>query len=424
MGERFGRSARCHAERSEASVPIPAFGPFAERRLTTSQPQPSAHLARFADTSRANRARGTPIHRDDQPLPLNLAEYESAAAALLPKAVYDYVAGGAGDEVTLRDNRAAFDRWRLLPRVMTGAGAPRLATTVLGQPTSMPVLTAPSAFHRLAHPDGELASAAAARRADVIYTMSTAATHPIEAVAPRAGRWWFQLYVYRDRGVTRELVARAEAAGASALVVTVDTPVVGRREADERNRFALPEGLGFANFARPAERDLDTTAAGSALGAYSQFEPVLRWTDLDWLASSTRLPVLPKGILAPDDARLALDHGARGIVVSNHGGRQLDSAVAALDALPAVAAAVDGRCELLLDGGVRRGVDVLKALALGARAVTIGRPIHWGLALGGEDGLVRLLELLRAEIALALQLAGLDDVTRIDRSLVVPAGPI
>jgi 4-hydroxymandelate oxidase len=356
--------------------------------------------------------------------PLNLAEYEAAAAALVPKAAFDYVAGGAGDEVTLRENRAAFDRWRVLPRVLTGAGEPRLATSVLGTEASMPVLVAPSAFHKLVHPDGELASAGAARRAGIVYTMSTAASYPIEAVAPRAGAWWFQLYVYRDRAITRELVARAEAAGASALVVTVDTPIVGRREADERNRFSLPFGVTFANFDRPEQREMPANAEGSGLATYVQFESVLRWSDLDWLASITRLPVVPKGILAPDDARLALEHGARGIVVSNHGGRQLDSAVAALDALPAIAAAVDGRCELLLDGGVRRGVDVLKALALGARAVTIGRPIHWGLAVGGEDGLVRLLELLRAEIALALQLSGLDDVAQVTRSLVLPTGPL
>jgi 4-hydroxymandelate oxidase len=355
--------------------------------------------------------------------PLNLHEYEAAARALLSTMAYDYVAGGSGDEVSLHANRAAFARWRFLPHVLRGLRQVTTATTVLGQTVAMPVLLAPSGFHRLAHDEGELATARAAKSAGTIYTMSTAANVAMEEVAPQAGPWWFQLYVFTDRGVTRDLVERAEAAGASALVVTVDVPLLGRREADERNRFALPPGLTMANLQAPEHRQVQAVGDGSGLNTYiaSVWHSALSWDDLDWLASLTSLPVIPKGILHPDDAVLAFDQGAKAIIVSNHGGRQLDGAVASLDALPAVVDAVAGRGEILLDGGVRRGTDVLKALALGARAVLIGRPIHWGLAVGGEAGVRHVLELLRAELALDLMLCGLASPEEVDRSLVVPA---
>jgi len=357
--------------------------------------------------------------------PLNLHEYEGAARAVLPAMSYDYVAGGSGDEVSLAGNRAAFDRWRLLPRMMRGIAAVDLATTVLGQEVSMPVLLAPLGFHRLMHDEGELATARAAHGAGTIYTLSTAATYAMEEVAPVAGPWWFQLYIYHDREITRDLVQRAEACGARALVVTVDTPLLGRREADERNRFTLPEGVGLANLARTVYRRVPAGDGGSGLTSYvGSWEQALRWEDLNWLASITRLPIVPKGVLAPDDARAALAHGARAIIVSNHGGRQLDGAVAPLDALPAIVAAVDRRVEVLLDGGIRRGTDVLKALALGARAVLLGRPFLWGLAVDGEAGVARVLELLRAEIALDLALCGRATVAAVDRALVVPVGPL
>lgn len=355
-------------------------------------------------------------------LPLNLHEYEAAARALLSPMVYDFVAGGSGDEVTLRACRAAFNRWRLVPRALRGLPPVTTATTVLGQPVASPVLIAPASLHALVHADGELATARAARAAGTIYTMSTAASMAIEAVAPAAGPWWFQLYVFVDRGLTRDLVARAAAAGATALVVTVDTPVLGRREADERNRFALPPGLAMANLRVPEPAPGAVAAEGSRLTSYaSVVEPALSWADLDWLAARSPLPVVPKGILHPADAARAVDHGARAIVVSNHGGRQLDGAVAALDALPAIVEAVAGRAEVLLDGGVRRGTDVLTALALGARAVLIGRPIHWGLAVGGEAGVRHVLELLQSELARDLLLCGLANPAEADRSLLAPA---
>ncbi len=361
---------------------------------------------------------------EPEALPLNLHEYETAARAVLPPMTWHYVAGGSGDQVTLRGNRAAFDRWRLLPRVLRGLREVSTATSVLGQAITLPVLIAPSGRHRLCHDEGERATAGAARAVGTIYTMSTAATTGIEEVALEAGPWWFQLYVYRDRGITRELVTRATAAGASALVVTVDVPMRGRREAEERTRFTMPPGVTTAYLAAPAPAHDPAEVNGSSVAAEvnAVFDPRLSWDDLDWLASLSPLPILLKGILHPGDAVRALDFGTRAILVSNHGGRQLDSAVAALDALPAVVEAVAGRAEVLVDGGVRRGTDVLKALALGARAVLIGRPIHWGLAVGGASGVRHVLALLQAELALDLMLCGLGSPDEVDRSLLVPAG--
>ena len=304
---------------------------------------------------------------------VDLHAYGAAARALLSPEVFDFVAGGSGDEVTLRGNRAAFDRWRLLPRVLRGVRDVSTATSVLGQDIAMPVLIAPSSLHRLCHDEGERATARAAKAAGTIYTLSTPSSIALEDVSPEAGPWWFQLYVYRDRGLTRELVARAASAGASAIAVTVDMPSLGRREADERNRFTLPPGVTMPHIQLPAPR-LPTEAGASAEWTTTApaLESALTWDDLDWLAALSSLPVVPKGILHPDDAQRAVDQGAQAVIVSNHGGRQLDGAVASLAALPAVVEAVGGRAEVLVDGGVRRGTDVLKALALGARAVLIG----------------------------------------------------
>jgi 4-hydroxymandelate oxidase len=253
--------------------------------------------------------------------------------------------------------------------------------------------------------------------------MSTAATMVIEEVAPEAGPWWFQLFLYRDRERTRDLVMRAAAAGASALVLTVDAPMRGRREGEERTSFTMPADIPTALMMGPDPQAHLLAQPGSAVAreVAAVFDPTLRWDDLDWLASLCPLPILLKGILHPDDAVRAVDFGARAILVSNHGGRQLDSAVAALDALPAIVDAVAGRAEVLVDGGVRRGTDVVKALALGARAVLIGRPIHWGLAVGGEDGVRHVLELLRAELALDLLLCGLASPGEVARPLLVPS---
>lgn len=354
-------------------------------------------------------------------LPINLHDYELAARDIVSPMVWAYVSGGSGDETTLRGNREAFERWRFLPRVLRGVSAISTATAVLGQEIALPVIVGPSGRHGLCHVEGEKATARGAHAAGTIYTMSTAASFAFEEIAAEAGPWWFQLYIFRDREFTRDLVARAEAGGASALAVTVDVQARGQREAEKRQRFAAPAGIHPAAPLAP-EHILSSGAATAVPGEISDtFEPAVTWRDLDWLASITPLPILLKGILHADDAARAVEWGARGIIVSNHGGRQLDSAVASLDALPAIAAAVGDQAEVLLDGGVRRGTDVLKALALGARAVMIARPIHYGLAVAGETGVRHVLELLQGEIARDLVLLGAGAPSEVGRELIVPA---
>jgi 4-hydroxymandelate oxidase len=353
--------------------------------------------------------------------PISLSDYEALARARMEATAWDYYAGASGDERTLAENASAYGRIKLVPRVLVDVSAIDTTVSVLGRTLSMPIMLAPTAFNKLAHPDGEPAAARAAAGAGTLMVASTIATCTLEEIAQAQGPRWFQLYVYKDRAVTADLVARAEAAGYSAIVLTVDTPKLGFRERDTRNGFALPPGLGIANFA-----GLEQTAnwdPGSSFFAYvhTLFDASLTWDTVDWLRSLTALPILLKGILSPDDARLAVSAGAAGIIVSNHGGRQLDDAVATIDALPAVADAVAGAAEIYVDGGIRRGADVLKAIALGARAGFIGRPYLWGLAAGGEQGVRHVLEILRGELALAMALAGLPSIAHIDRRAIAGA---
>ena len=361
-------------------------------------------------------------------LPINLSEYEARARQRMDPIAFDYYASGANDEITLGENERAYARLRLRYRVLRGVDSRDLETRLFGHPLDFPVILAPTAFHRLAHPDGELASARAAERLGTLMTLSTLSTTAVEEVvgATRAPVW-FQLYVYKDRELTAALVRRAEAAGCQALVLTVDAPPLGRRERDIRNRFYLPPGLEVRNLLPAGLETLPQVPAGSGLAAYTDalLDPGLRWQDLDWLAQQTRLPLLVKGIVHPEDARLAVEHGARGLWVSNHGGRQLDTAIPTIEALPDIAEAVGGRAELILDGGIRRGTDVIKALARGARAVAVGRPLLWGLATNGEDGVVHALSLLRDEIDLALALCGARRVEDLEPDLVrdAPRGP-
>jgi 4-hydroxymandelate oxidase len=352
---------------------------------------------------------------------LNLAEIEAAARERLTALAYEYYAGGANDEVTVRENRSAFERLALRYRVLVDVSRRSTQTSVLGQPIELPVLLAPTAFHRLACDEGEIAAARAAAAAGTIMILSTASTCTIEDVGAVPGPKWFQLYVYSDRSLTEALVARAEAAGMTAIVLTVDAPILGRRERDLRNRFHLPDGVRLANVPSSGSVPVPTGHGESGLAIHfaSGIDASLTWRDVEWLRGRTRLPVLIKGIVRGDDAARAIDHGAAGIIVSNHGGRQLDTAIPTIRALPDVAEAVAGRAEVLLDGGVRRGTDVIKALALGARAVLVGRPVVWGLAVGGEAGLRRVLDLLRAEIDLAMALCGCPTVADISRDLVV-----
>jgi 4-hydroxymandelate oxidase len=353
--------------------------------------------------------------------PVNLLEYEALARQQMDRAAYDYFAGGADDELTLVENRLAFQRIALRPRVLVDVSTVRPATTLLGEPLRFPVLLAPTALNRLGHPDGEVAAARAAAAAGTVMVLSTTASASIEEVADASdGTLWFQLYVYRDRSVTRDLVHRAEARGYRALVVTVDMPRMGRRERDLRNHLTLPADITMRNLEVSGRPDAARWPPGSSFLEYVHdlLDPSLTWDGIGWLRSMTALPILIKGVLSPADAERAMANGADGLVVSNHGGRQLDGALATIDALPEVVEAVGGRAPILLDGGIRRGTDVLKALALGARAVLIGRPYLWALAADGERGVRRVLDLLRGELELAMALAGCPEIALIDRSLI------
>jgi 4-hydroxymandelate oxidase len=351
----------------------------------------------------------------------NLLELEDMARANVPRATFDYIAGGAEDEVSLRRNREAFSHWALRPRVLVDVSKRDLSTTVLGTNVSIPILVAPTSFHGLVHPEGEVATAKGAAAAGTLMAVSTIATKTLEEIAAAApAPRWFQLYAYRDRTVTADLVHRAANAGYRAICLTVDTPLLGRREKDERNRFTLPPGLGIANLEPAGLEGMPESEQGSAFAKYvaDLLNESLTWRDVDWLKSVSRLPVILKGIMTAEDARLAVEHGVAGIVVSNHGGRQLDSTLGTLDVLPEVVAAVGGRLEVYVDGGIRRGTDVLKALGLGAKAVLVGRPILWGLALGGVEGVRAVLEHLRTELDTAMALAGRATVKGIDASVV------
>jgi 4-hydroxymandelate oxidase len=353
---------------------------------------------------------------------LSVGELEPLAQGRLTSLAYDYYASGADDEHTLRRNVEAYRELALHYRVLVDVSRPSTATTVLGTPVASPILVAPTAFHRLAHPDGEVASARAAAEAGTIFTLSTLSTTRIEDVrASSSGPLWFQLYVYKDRAATADLVARVEAAGASALVLTVDAPRLGRRERDVRNRFALPPELRVENLhGRRGTVAPPPEGSGLATYFYQLVDPALCWDDLAWLRGLTRLPLIVKGLVRADDAARAVAAGVDGIVVSNHGGRQLDTAPATIEVLPRIAEAVDGRAEVLLDGGVRRGTDVVKALALGARAVMVGRPVLWGLAVGGQAGVAAVLAMLRRELEQAMVLCGAPTVRDLTPDLVDP----
>jgi isopentenyl diphosphate isomerase/L-lactate dehydrogenase-like FMN-dependent dehydrogenase len=338
------------------------------------------------------------------PEPINVADYERLAAERLDPGVHGYFAGGAGDEWTLRENVEAFRRWRLRPRALVDVSEVSARITLLGSELSMPLLVAPVAFQRLVDPDGEVAMARAAAAAGTAMCLSTIATsRPSEvcASAPPAPRW-FQLYCFSDRGVTRALIDEAVECGFEAIALTVDAPRAGRRERDFRTGFAIPAELTAPAVAAAIGGELPITPKQ----VFELVDASLDWDDFAALAADCRLPVLVKGVHTGEDARLAVEHGAAGLVVSNHGGRQLDGVAASLDVLPEVVEAVGGRCDVLMDGGIRRGTDVVTALALGAKAVLAGRAPLWGLAVGGERGARAVLEILREEIELALTLLG------------------
>jgi 4-hydroxymandelate oxidase len=342
--------------------------------------------------------------------PINLNDYEALAQTRVEPIAWDFIQGGSDDEVTLRANCSAFERIWLRPRMLVNGTTCDLSTTVLGTPVSMPILVAPTAYQCLAHPEGECATAHGTGMANSLMIASTFSTRTLEDIAASAsGPLWFQLYLYNNQEISAAVVRRAEAAGYRAIVLTADLPRLGNREKDTRNNFSLPSHMNLANF--PGEE-----AEAEEFKIALPFTPT--WETLDWLKTVTSLPILVKGILTAEDAHLALERGVAGIIVSNHGGRQLDSAIASIEALPEITEAVAGRCEIYLDGGIRRGTDVLKALALGARAVLVGRPAFWGLAVNGAQGVQHVLEILRTELELAMVLSGHYSLKTIDRSLV------
>jgi isopentenyl diphosphate isomerase/L-lactate dehydrogenase-like FMN-dependent dehydrogenase len=354
---------------------------------------------------------------DDEPQLISIADYELAARERLDPGALAYFDGGACDELTLRDNVAAWRRLQIRPRPLVPVGGRDPSVMLLGRQRPHPLMIAPMAFHRLAHPDGELATARAAAATGTVMCLSTLGTTGPAALAeavPDASRW-FQLYVFSDRGVTRELVAQAAEHGYEALIVTIDLPVLGIRERELRDKVAAPaetvHGAATAGLSGAL-----TTPEFAAL-----IDPDLSWVDIERFASESPLPVVVKGVLTAEAARLAAEHGAGAVVVSNHGGRQLDTVPAGADALPEVMDAIGDRLEVLVDGGIRRGSDVLKALALGARAVMVGRPVLWGLAVNGALGARAALEILLSEFDVALALAGAPRASALDPTLVAPA---
>jgi isopentenyl diphosphate isomerase/L-lactate dehydrogenase-like FMN-dependent dehydrogenase len=351
--------------------------------------------------------------------PVNVADYFDRAAEKVDPKLWCYFEGGAGDEVTLRANVGAFGRWRLRPRMLVDVTGVSTATTVLGAPVSMPVLVAPFAMQQLLHPEGELATARAAAAAGTLICVSTVTTTAHDEIAEAVGSAprWLQLYVLRDKQRTLDHIVEARESGYSALALTVDVPMLGRRERDLRLGFDLPLDLPLP-YIKGKDRNVEMTFAEQV-----QMSPSVTWRDLDWIASESGMPLLLKGILTREDATLAIEHGVAAIIVSNHGGRQLDGVAASLDALPEVVEAVAGRCEVYVDGGIRRGTDVLKALALGARATLTGRAVASALAVGGEAGVLDVLTMLHDEIELGLALLGCTSPDQVTRGHVEPTVP-
>ena len=354
--------------------------------------------------------------------PINLFEFEESAKALLDPGDYDFIAGGSTDEHTIRRTRDVYDSILIRPRRLAGVEASDLSTTVQGHDLAFPVMLAPTGGHGLVHDEGEVASVAVAGSMGILMILSQGSTRTLEDVAAAAtGPVWFQHYIYNDAGLQHELTQRAEQAGFSGHCITVDSFGPSKRERDIRRAWRPKDGLSFdANylpyFRRKGEAGLPPASELISRSA--------TWADLERFAASTPLPVVVKGILTAEDARLAGEHGAKGVVVSAHGGRNLDTTVTPIEALPAVADTIQGDLEVYVDGGISRGTDILKALALGAKAVLIGRAVYWGLASGGRQGLQATLQILRDELDLAMAMTGSASIAAIDRSLVAIGAPL
>ena len=386
--------------------------------FTTSHREGNARMSELPDAAPAT---ANPLPHALPDAWLNLADAEAAARAVLPRPVFDYIAGGAEDEATVHANRVAFARYVFRPRVLTDVSRLSLETEMLGTRLAAPFAVAPHALHGMYHPDAEPGTYRAAARAGWLYTASSAGSVPLETVAAAAnGPRWFQLYAFRERAVAATLVQAAAVAGYTALVLTVDVQILGRRERDLRHAFALPDGVRMRNFERRfGDLPADTATAHLANVA----NPALTWADLAWMRDLSGLPVIVKGILTAEDATLAVEHGAAAVWVSNHGGRQLDGAIASLDALPDVVMAVRGRVPVVFDGGVRRGTDALKALALGADLIAVGRPVLYGLAAAGEAGAHAVMAMLTRELHTALTLCGVPSLASVGPDLLRGSSP-
>lgn len=355
--------------------------------------------------------------------PVNIYEYEARAKERLQQVEYDFIAGAATDEITLRRTRAVFDAIMLRPRMLVDISQPDLSTTVLGQPTAFPILVDPAGGHGRAHPEAELATARAAGAMGTVMILSSGSTYTLEDVAQAAtGTIWFQQYLYKDRGLTQRMAHRAQEAGYKALCLTLDSTVRAKRERNIRNNYSSPASPNYAGLEVPDYAW--QTSSDAPRGVNTLIDRAATWPYVEWLADHTPLPLVVKGIMTAEDARLCAEHGVRAIIVSNHGARQLDTTFASIEVLPEVVEAVDGKCEVYLDGGIRRGTDVLKALALGARAVLIGRPLFWGLAVDGEAGVQAVLGMLRDELEMAMGMCGRPTVASIDRSLLGTVSPL
>ncbi|HEV3037193.1 MAG TPA: alpha-hydroxy acid oxidase [Candidatus Angelobacter sp.] len=346
---------------------------------------------------------------------LTLADFEAQAENCMSPMAYGYIVGGAADELTLRANSEDWRRIRVCPRVLVDVSEISLQTEILGQQFEMPILLAPAAFHRLCHSDGERATIAGANEGGTTLVLSSFSTESVEDIAAMAQHpLWFQLYFQKDKGLTQQMVDRAHAAGCKALCITVDTPVLGLRHRESRIQFQLPKDFKLPNLNLGPVTHRPVRSA-----IYSELlNPTLVWKDVDWLCSVAKVPVLLKGILNPEDTKRALDTGVSGLIVSNHGARNLDTLPSTAEALPRVAEAINGKLPLLVDGGIRRGTDVLKALALGAKAVLIGRPYLYALAHAGAAGVARAIEILRTELLMAMALTGCTSISQISRSVL------
>ncbi|CAH0557317.1 unnamed protein product [Brassicogethes aeneus] len=353
-----------------------------------------------------------------------IQDYENHAYSVLPRNALDYYRSGAGQQETLLDNRRAFSRYKIRPRCLQDVSKRDLSTTVLGQKVSMPIGIAPTAMQRMAHPEGECANVRAAQGLETVFTLSTISTSSIEEVAQAAPRAlkWFQLYIYKDRQLTKNLVERAEKAGFKALVLTVDAPLFGLRLADMRNKFSLPSHLRMANFdGEKATKINNSPAKSSGLNEYvsALFDATLQWKDIEWLKSITKLPIVIKGVLTGSDAKRGVEAGVAGIWVSNHGARQVDGTPASIEALPEIVQAVQGKAEIYLDGGIRDGTDVFKAIAMGARMVFMGRPALWGLTQGGQEGVENILKIIKNEFEHTMAISGCATIADIEPNMVV-----